>query len=95
VVFGADVLIGSPIDDANVLQLRTAIQAISALAGMTPPTFTGTNLTDVLILAVHLGELRTALATARTNLGLPSVVYSPASSNIRALDINELRGGVR
>jgi len=94
VLFGSDVLIGSIVDDAAVLQLRTAVQAMANLAGSSA-TFTGTNLANTLVLAVHMSEMRTALTTARSNLGLVPASYSAASQFIRAADVNELRGAAR
>ena len=94
VIFGSDVVAGALVDDAPVLQLRTALQAMAALAGSSA-TFTGTNLANTLVLSVHMSEMRTALATARSNLGLVPAGYSPASLSIRAADVNELRGAAR
>jgi hypothetical protein len=95
VIFSNNVVAGAAIDDAPVVQLRTAIHAMSVLAGMSSPQYTGANLANAVVLAVHLGELRTALGTARANLGLPAVSYSASSPSIRAVDVTELRGGVQ
>lgn len=95
VMFGSDVVVGGLVDDANVLQLRTAVQAMALLAGSSSATFTGTNLANTLVLSVHMSEMRTALAAARSNLGLVPASYSPASLSTRAADINELRGAAR
>jgi hypothetical protein len=94
-VIPIDAVSGTMIDDAQIMQLRTAVQAVSLLAGSPPPTMTGTNLANALILSVHLGELRSALNAARASLNLPAVVYSVSTSSVRAADVNELNGGVR
>ena len=86
---------GAMIDDAQIMQLRTAVQAMALLAGSSPPTVTGTNLANAVVLSVHLGELRSALNAARVSLNLPAVGYSAPVSFIRAADVNELNGGVR
>ena len=89
---------GPVIKAAHLAQLRTAVNAVQALAGMTRSIFTDASLSGMAVKAVHIGELRSALAAARASLGLSSVAYSnPASTGapIRAADVVELRGGVK
>jgi len=49
--------------------------------------------------AAHVSELRTAIAAARAELGLPAVAFTDpslaAGDFVRAVHCNELRGGVR
>jgi hypothetical protein len=84
----------------HINQLRTAVNAMRALAGLSPATFTNAGPPpSSLIAAVHVQELRTALDSARAALNLPSTAYAyptPAvGDKVRAAQINDLRGGVR
>ena len=99
-LFTDSVLTGVAVKASHVTELRTAINAVRALAGLTASSFTDPALSSgTLIKAVHLTDLRTALDAARVSLGLPSISYSrPAiaagTSVIFAGDLSELRGGV-
>ena len=84
----------------HVTQLRTAVQAVQALAGQPASPFTDASLTGVLVKRVHLVELRTALDAARAALGLPALVHpDPAitagATPVRASHFVTLRDGVR
>jgi hypothetical protein len=95
VIFGNDVVAGEIVDDNHVVQLRTAVQALSGLAGSAPPSFTGSTLLGNPVLAVQFSELRSAVTVARSTMGIGAPGFSSSSETIRALDINELRGAVR
>jgi len=93
---------GIELKPSHFTQLRTAVEAVRALAGLgggsySDPTLTGGTTT---VKRAHLTELRAALDEARTALLLPSDTYArPAivanTTSISAGDLNELRGGVR
>jgi len=84
-------------------ELRTAVNAVRALAGLTPPfSFTDATLTpgSTTVKAVHLTQLRTALDAARSSLLLPAISYTTptitaGTTVISAVDINDLRTGVK
>ena len=86
---------------AHITQLRTAVDALRALAGLGPGSYTDPTLTVAAtgVKAAHVTDLRTALAEARTALLLASVAFTRPTINpgmiISAADINELRLGVR
>lgn len=84
----------------HVHELRNAVNAVRTLAGLSPFTWTDPTLTAMPVRAVHITELRTALNAARSSLELPALVptnpvLQAGISLIRAVDINELRDGVR
>jgi hypothetical protein len=85
----------------HIVQLRTAVNALRAAAGLSPQTFTTPILTAGLaIQALHVTELRTALDQARAVLGLPSLVYAdptitPQSTIVRMAQIVEIRNAVK
>jgi YD repeat-containing protein len=87
------------ISPQDVIQLRTAVNAIRALGGTGLFSFTDASLSGVKQKVIHVTELRTTLDQARAVLGLPAVSYTlPApgfDQLIRAHHINDLRGGVR
>jgi hypothetical protein len=102
VVFGADLVAGvSSLSAANVVQLRTAVNAVRALwnSSLAPAVFTDATLLNVAAKPVHVTELRNVLNEARAGLGLPAAVYttaSPVSAQPMTIgDVNDLRGGVR
>lgn len=75
-VFTDPSLAGVPIRAVHVEQLRTAVDAMRAAAGLAPATFTDASLAGVAVRRVHLVELRSALDAARASLGLPAVAYT-------------------
>jgi hypothetical protein len=76
-------------------QLRTAVNAMRASAGLAAQSFTDPTLSNaVKIKTVHLTELRTALDQARAAIGLPALAYS-GGAGVRAAQVNEAREGVR
>lgn len=80
---------------AHVLQLRSAVNAVRMLAGLSAATFTSLA-TGSLVRMVYVTELRNALAPARSALALPALSFAhPALSIVSAIDSMELRDGVR
>jgi hypothetical protein len=76
-------------------QLRTAVNAMRASAGLSAQSFTDPALSSaVKIKLVHLTELRTALDQARAAIGLPALTYT-AGAGVRAAQVNEIREGVK
>lgn len=83
---------------AHVTQLRQAINAMRAAAGLTAATFTDASLTNVRIKAIHFTELRTALDAARTTLALPAITYTDptlTAVRVKAAHVQQLRDAVR
>lgn len=85
---------------AHFSQLRTAVNAMRASAGLAPQTFTDNPLTSATrIKAVHLTQLRTALDQARSTIGLPALVYAEGITahvtRVKAAQVSELRNGVK
>jgi hypothetical protein len=84
----------------HVTQLRSAVDAVRALAGFGAAAYTDPGLArGYRIRAVHITEVRAALDQARANLGLPPLAYQrqplTTSHRIHHLDVMELRGGVK
>jgi WD40 repeat protein len=85
-------------------ELRTAVNAVRTLAGLTPSSYPFTDPTITpgvtIVKAAHVTELRTALDAARSALSLPAISYSHATLTtgvalISAADITELRNGTQ
>jgi YD repeat-containing protein len=83
----------------HLTELRTAVNAVRAAAGMAPAVVTDTITPAVtLIKAIHVEELGTALNQARTALGLPAIAFAVrplVNTDVRAADLTEIRGGVK
>jgi hypothetical protein len=93
---------GAIIRAAHVAQLRTAVNAVRALAGFDPYNFTDPTLTagTSQIRAVHIAELRSGLDEARSRIGLLPLSYTdapiiPGATVIKRVHVTELRDGVR
>lgn len=86
---------------AHLTQLRTAVNAVRTLAGMSPASFTDTTLDPtIFVKRLHVTELRAALDTARSPLALNPMSYTDptitaSSTPIKAIHIQDLRAGVR
>lgn len=94
----ASLAAGTIIKAVHVTQLRTAVNAVRASAGLSAATFTDMDLTGAAAKAVHAQELRTALDAARAALALDSLTYTdPAltAATIKRAHLIELREGVR
>jgi len=85
----------------HVTQLRTAVTAVQALAGLPAASFTDPALAaGIGVKRLHVVELRNALDAARSALGLGAVVHpDPAitagTTRIRATHFAALRNGVK
>jgi hypothetical protein len=82
----------------HLTQLRTAVNAVRALAGLGAASWTDPNPAGVVVKAVHWNELLTRLNQARSALGLPTVSFPSSVSSgalIRAAHVEALRAGVR
>jgi hypothetical protein len=83
-------------------ELRNAVNAVRAVAGLPPAVFTDPTLNagTSLIRAVHCQELRTALNQARSSFGLGAIAFTdsgltPGTTNVRAVHLQEIRNAVR
>jgi len=91
----------TPAKSAHISELRTAVNAVRALAGVGAATFTDESLSSsILIKRVHVVELRTALDAARSALSLSALGYTDPtitalSTVIKAAHVNDLRQGVQ
>lgn len=103
VIFSDDPLVvgTTTVQAVHLTQLRTAVNAVRALASLgagsyTDPTITATTTP---IKAVHITDLRTALDAARSNLALTAITYGESiaggSTTVKASHFTELRNGVK
>ncbi len=85
----------------HMTQLRTAVDAVRALAGIGAGSYLDPTLTAAVttIKRAHIMDLRAALDEARSSLTLPAIVYgeslTAAVTPVKAAHINELRNGVK
>jgi sugar lactone lactonase YvrE len=89
---------GTVVKETHVLELRTAVNALGQLAGLTPLTFADPSLAGIPIKANHLVQLRTQLNSARTNAGLSSLSFtdaSPTGVQVKAVHLMEIRSGLQ
>lgn len=84
---------------AHVNELRSAVNAARAAAGLTPHTFSTAPTIGALVRATHIGELRTALSGVFTAFSIPAPVYTDpsltAGNAIKAAHIQELRNALK
>ena len=91
----------TPIKAVHVTELREAINAMLATAGITAEIFTDPGLAAGMPLkAVHIHEARTALAQARSALGVPAITLTDPSieagaTTAKAAHLQELRNGAK
>ena len=83
----------------HFLELRAAVKSVRAAAGLSTASFTALAPGGV-IKAIHLTELRTYLDEARLSLGVSAMNYADpiiaaGATTIKAVQIEELRAGVR
>lgn len=81
-------------------ELRTAVNAMRAAAGLGAATFTDPTLSSTTpIRAVHINELRAALDTARSTIGLTALSYTDTITAgvtpFKAVHVQEIRDGVK
>jgi hypothetical protein len=86
----------TPIRSTHVAEIRQAVNAMRAAAGLSPATFTDPSVLS-LIRATHTQELRTALTPARSSLGLSTVTFTDPTilNKVRAVHLQELRDAVK
>jgi hypothetical protein len=94
------IVAGSTIIQAvHLTELRTAVNAVRAAAGLSAATFTDTLTAGVLIKVVHVNELRSNLDDARSALFLAVTPYTDpslaAGDIVKAAHLQELRNGVK
>jgi hypothetical protein len=101
IVFTDDPLVaGTTIVQAlHITELRSAVNAMRAAAGLSAATWTDSSLTGIEIKAVHISELRSNLDAARSALGLSTGSYTdaltPGSTIVKAVHVSELRDRVK
>lgn len=87
------VLTGQPLRAVHITELRSAVNAIRAAAGLSAATFTDATLTGVAAKRVHVTELRDAIAEVRSALAMSAITFSslPVNSVIYAAMTQEVR----
>jgi hypothetical protein len=99
VIFADDPLgAGLVVKATHLAQLRTAINAVRALAGLGAAVVTDPAVAGTRIKAVHVTELRTALDAARNLLALSTGGYTDAALagvTVKAVHFQELRTRVQ
>jgi predicted outer membrane repeat protein len=95
-------LAGGVVKVSHIAELRAAVNAMRAAAGLDPAYFTDQTLTarGTTIKRVHVTELRSALDIARAALGLPALTYTDPTvtwryTPVRAVHLAEIRAGVQ
>jgi hypothetical protein len=88
---------GVTVKSAHVTELRTAANAVRALAGVAGTVFSDSAAAGTAVKGLHLTELRTAVDGGRSPLSLSTGGYTddpPAGTTIKAVHVQELRGRV-
>lgn len=97
-IFTDDTLTGIPVKAVHLSELRTAVNAVRALAGLSPTNFTDAAAAGLTIKSLHVTQLRTAINSARSMLGLPAPAFTDSSLAgvlIKAVHFTQLRGRVQ
>lgn len=99
VMFSDGNLTSTPIKAAHIMELRTAVNAMRAAAGLDPATYTDVSLAGARVKAVHITELRNAVDAARAAIGLTAVNYTDpaliAGVSMKSAHVTELRGATQ
>jgi len=101
IVFTDEPLVATMIVKAvHITELRSAVNAVRAAAGLSAATWTDSSLTNVEIKAVHMNELRSNLDAARSLLGLSTGSYTDSTVTagttlVKAVHVNEVRDRVK
>ena len=90
----------TPAKAVHLTELRTAVNAMRAAAGLGAAAFTDPVPNGVPIKAAHVTELRNALTPARSALGLTAVAFTDPAvtatvTRIKAAHVQELRNAVK
>jgi hypothetical protein len=89
----------TPMRAVHITQLRSAVNAVRALANLSPATWANTVQAGSVIRAVDVQELRTAVDQARAQLGLAQAAYTnqplSAGTPIKKAHIDDLRSAVK
>jgi hypothetical protein len=96
ILFADDPLVAgqTSIRAMHVIQLRAAIDAVRASAGLTASTWTRDSLVGMTVTALDVEEMRNNLTPALTALGFAAPMYTDtnlASAIIKSVHIQELR----
>jgi hypothetical protein len=90
---------GIAVKRAHVQELRTAVNAFRAAAGLTPAVFTDDPLALLgVIRATHIAQLQTNLNAARVAVGLAPVSYAETVNTglkPKTAHVAEIRNGVK
>jgi hypothetical protein len=98
IVFTDDPLVAltTKVKAVHLTQLRTAVNAMRAAAGLSPLGSDATIAIGLPVRAQHITDLRTALNAARTAIGLPTLTYTdPTPTIIKAVHVQQLRNAVK
>jgi YD repeat-containing protein len=90
----------TPIKSVHITELRQAVNAVRAAAGLAAATWTDATLSGVPMKTVHIQELRTNLNAALSSLGLPLPSYTdPTLTSLvtvrKSAHVQDLRQGVK
>jgi uncharacterized protein YkwD len=89
---------GIAVKAIHLAELRTAVSAVRAQAGLSAGTYTDAAATGVVIKAVHITELRSQLDAAMSALGLTTGGWTDASLSgvrIKTTHVQEIRNRVK
>jgi len=88
---------GKQVKTVHMTERRNAVNAVRALAGLAPATFTGTAARGTIVTVAQLNELRVALDAALSILGLPTGGYTAIGQGqpIRAVHFQEILNRVK
>ena len=90
---------GTPVRAVHFTELRTAVNAMRAAAGLPAFSFTDALSFGVRVKTVHMTELRSALDAARAEIGLAPRTYTnnplTAGTSAKAVHVTEMREGVK
>ena len=83
----------------HIDEVRQAVNAMRATAGLGAASFTDSALAGVAVKTAHVQELRTALNQARTTLALTALGFTDptltSTTTVKAAHIQELRNGTK
>lgn len=93
IVFTDEPLVAAIIVKAvHITELRSAVNAVRAAAGLSAATWTDSSLSNVEIKAVHINELRSNLDAARSVLGLSSGSYTDSTLTVGVTIVKAVHG---